>query len=145
MFYLPKVYFIFWACCIISLEAFSIRQNNDEADANIERMDGFDFTFDDFDDNEDEDSSNNQDELKKPLRNKTPLRTLEPEAEILPADFDKVKPPGVDHMEMTRFKEDTFQVEPTNKKTATINNPTKSKKDDLSFFQRLSKYSLIGF
>lgn len=103
-------------------------------------MDGFDFTFDDFDDDEDYDSTSDQEKL---VVDKKVAKSLEPDAEMLPAYFDKVKPPGVDHMEMTRSKENTFQVKPTNKKSVTVKEPKNSRNDDLATFDRF-KYSLFS-
>ena len=113
---LTRTCLIISACCVITLRAIAIRNEKPTTlvpPADAEDADDIDFDyghFIDVGDDDDDDEDRDRDVGKKTANLEKPRRPTEPEAEMLPENYQGVKPPGVDHMEMTRPKRTRMQA-----------------------------------
>lgn len=102
-------------CCIVVLQAITIiRDDSDEETDGPKHMDSFDIDL--FGQNEEDDSGEAAGDVGGTFTSLEEPQSLDPEVEMLPAHFGRVRPPGVDHMEIQQgyykkpgpVKEDDF-------------------------------------
>lgn len=98
---LSRACLIVCASCVIAI---TVRDEPRQQVPNEEEADDSEFDLQQFgmeDDEETEETEKTEEDEVERLEEPRNRAALEPEAEMLPANYKGVKPPGVDHMEMT--------------------------------------------
>ncbi|OXU18152.1 hypothetical protein TSAR_005967 [Trichomalopsis sarcophagae] len=97
---LSRACLIVCASCVIAI---TVRDEPRQLQVPTEEDDYSEFDLEQFGVEDDEEPDEQEAKEEAERLEEPSNRALEPEAEMLPANYRGVKPPGVDHMEMTGY------------------------------------------